>query len=145
MNFTLILLKPDTIIRGLIGEIISRFERIDGFLIKDIKTVLMTKDLIEKHYQEHILKPFYKKNFDFFYNKNVVAIIIEGNNVIDKCRKIIGNTNPAEALPGTIRGDYALELPYNLVHASDSEESAIREIGIFFPDFDLCINEYHGN
>lgn len=128
---TLIILKPGCIQRGIIGEIISRFER-KGLKLIGIKMMWVEKALAEKHYREHVGKEFYNALINYITSSPVILIIIEGENAINFVRKITGATNLNEAIPGTIRGDYALHTNLNLVHASDSIENANREINLFF-------------
>jgi len=128
------MLKPDAVQRGLIGEIISRFEK-KGLKIVAIKMLKVDKALAEEHYAEHREKPFFQSLVDYITSGPVVAMVVEGKNAIKIVRTLVGATNPAEALPGTIRGDYGLEVGRNVIHASDSPESAEREISLFFkPD-----------
>ena len=128
---TLILIKPDGVSRGLIGEIISRFEK-KGFKIKALKMIWMSREIAEKFYEMHKGKPFYDSLIEFITSKPVVAMVIEGDNAVSVARKMIGPTDGREAPPGTIRGDYALSKQANVVHASDSPENAYREISILF-------------
>jgi nucleoside-diphosphate kinase len=128
------MLKPDAVQRGLIGEIISRFEK-KGLKIVAMKMLKVDKALAEEHYAEHREKPFFQSLVDYITSGPVVAMVVEGKNAIKIVRTLVGATNPAEALPGTIRGDYGLEVGRNVIHASDSPESAEREISLFFkPD-----------
>lgn len=130
---TLVLLKPDATRRGLIGEIISRIERKANWTISAMELRTLDDATLEKHYGEHIGKPFYQPLVEFMASGPVVSLIVEGESVIDGVRALAGKTNPLEAGPGTIRGDYATITRENLIHASDSEESAEREIALFFP------------
>ena len=130
---TLVLLKPDATRRGLIGEIISRIERKAGWQITALELRTLDQDTLEQHYGEHKGKPFYEPLMEFMASGPVVALIVEGESVIEGVRALAGKTNPLEAGPGTIRGDYATITRENLIHASDSETSAEREIKIFFP------------
>jgi nucleoside-diphosphate kinase len=131
---TFVMLKPDAVQRGLIGEIISRFEK-KGLKIVAMKMLKVDKALAEEHYAEHREKPFFQSLVDYITSGPVVAMVVEGKNAIKIVRTLVGATNPAEALPGTIRGDYGLEVGRNVIHASDSPESAEREISLFFkPD-----------
>ena len=130
---TLVLLKPDATRRGLIGEIISRIERKANWTVAAMDLRTLDTATLEKHYGEHVGKPFYEPLLEFMSSGPVVALIVEGESVVDGVRALAGKTNPLEAGPGTIRGDFATITRENLIHASDSEESAEREIGIFFP------------
>ena len=130
---TLVLIKPDGVRRGLTGEVLARIER-KGLRIvaMDLRTV--GKDLAETHYAEHVGKPFYGSLVDFITSGPLVALVAEGPRAIEAFRALAGATDPVKAGPGTIRGDYALEVQNNIVHGSDSPDSAEREIKIFFPD-----------
>ena len=132
MKQTLVLCKPDAVERGLVGEIISRFEQ-KGMKISALRMLVIGPDLAEKHYAEHIGKPFYDDLVSFIGRSPAVAMVIEGPDDTWKIvRKMMGSTNAAEAEPGTIRGDFSAQFTENLVHGSDSAESAEREISIFF-------------
>ena len=132
MKQTLVLCKPDAVERGLVGEIISRFEQ-KGMKIIALRMLVIGPDLAEKHYAEHIGKPFYDDLVSFIGRSPAVAMVIEGPDDAWKIvRKMMGSTNAAEAEPGTIRGDFSALFTENLVHGSDSAESAEREISIFF-------------
>jgi nucleoside-diphosphate kinase len=133
MDRTLILVKPDAFARGLTGEIIARFER-KGLKVVALKHMQMDRDLAGKHYAEHEGKPFFGELVDFITSAPLVAIVLEGHEAVKAARQIIGATNPIEAAPGSIRGDYALEVGQNMVHGSDSNESAAREAALFFPE-----------
>ena len=130
---TLILAKPDAVERNLAGEILSRFER-RGLEVRAAKLVRVSRDLADRHYAEHREKPFFGELVDFITSGPTLALVLEGEGAIAASRMTIGATNPAQAAPGSIRGDFALAMPNNLVHGSDSPESAQREIGIWFPD-----------
>ena len=132
---TLVLIKPDGVRRGLMGKIITRFERVEMKIIA-MKMMRVDDDLAVRHYEEHEGEPFYPKLMSFITSGDIVAMVLEGKSAISVVRKEIGPTDPMEAPPGTIRGDFGLEMPENLVHASDGPESAGREIPIFFPDLD---------
>ena len=134
---TLVLLKPDATRRGLIGEIIGRIERKANWTIAAMELRPLDAAPREKHYGEHVGKPFYEPLMEFMASGPVVALIVEGESVIDGVRALAGKTNPLEAGPGTIRGDFATITRENLIHASDSEESSAREISIFFPGISL--------
>jgi len=133
MDRTLILVKPDAFARGLTGEILARFER-KGLRIVALKQMRVTDDLAKTHYAEHEGKPFFGELVEFITSAPLVALVLEGHEAVVAARQIIGATNPLEAAPGSIRGDFALEVGQNMVHGSDSNESAAREIGIFFPE-----------
>jgi nucleoside-diphosphate kinase len=133
MQRTLILVKPDAFARGLTGEIIARFER-KGLRIAAMRHMHMERDLAERHYAEHEGKPFYGELVDFITGGPLVALVLEGHEAVVAARQVIGATNPLEASPGSIRGDFALEVGQNMVHGSDSDESAQREVGLFFPE-----------
>src|SRR5919199_5044877 len=128
MDRTLILVKPDAFARGLTGEIIARFER-KGLRIVALKHMQMDKDLASQHYAEHEGKPFFGELVDFITSGPLVAMVLEGHEAVVAARQVIGATNPLEAAPGSIRGDLALDVQTNLVHGSDSAESAVREVG----------------
>jgi len=128
---TLILVKPDAFARGLTGEILARFER-KGLKIVALKLVNTPTDTAEEHYAEHRERPFFGELVEFITSGPLVALVLEGQDVVKAARQIIGATNPLEAATGSIRGDYAIEIGQNLVHGSDSDESAAREIGIWF-------------
>ena len=130
---TLILIKPDAVERGLSAEILGRIER-RGFVVRAGKLLRVSRDLGERHYAEHREKPFFGELVEFITSAATWALVVEGEGAIATLRKTIGATNPADAEPGSIRGDLATAMPDNLVHGSDSSESAKREIGIWFPD-----------
>jgi nucleoside-diphosphate kinase len=130
---TLILVKPDAFSRGLTGEVIASFER-KGLRIVELKLMTMERELAERHYAEHTGKPFFGELVEFITSGPLVAMVLEGHEAVTAARQVIGATNPLEAAPGSIRGDYALEVQTNLVHGSDSAESAEREVGLFFPE-----------
>jgi nucleoside-diphosphate kinase len=130
---TLILVKPDAFARGLTGEVIARFER-KGLRIVALKHMQVERSLAEQHYAEHREKPFFGELVDFITGGPLVAMVLEGHEAVKAARQVIGATNPLEAAPGSIRGDYALEVQTNLVHGSDGPESSAREVGLFFPD-----------
>lgn len=130
---TLVLIKPDGVERGLVGEIIGRLER-KGFRIVALKMLDMDAELAAKHYAEHVGKEFYNRLFSFITSGPIVAAVAEGPDVISAWRLMQGATDPAVALPGTIRGDLASANPRNLTHGSDSVESAEREIALYFPE-----------
>src|SRR4051812_6732425 len=132
MERTLILVKPDAFARGLTGEIIARFEN-KGLKIVALKHMQLDEDTAKQHYEEHEGKPFFGELVEFITSGPLVAMVLEGEDAIKAARQVIGATNPLEAAPGSIRGDFAIETGTNLVHGSDSDESATREIGLFFP------------
>jgi nucleoside-diphosphate kinase len=132
---TLILVKPDGVRRGLIGEVVSRFERL-GFRILELKMMVIDQSLASEHYAEHVGKPFYGDLVSYITSGPVVAVALEGESAVEIVRKVMGTTNAAAAAPGTLRGDFAVGITENLVHGSDSPESAARELGLFFPH--LC-------
>jgi nucleoside-diphosphate kinase len=128
---TLVLIKPDAMERGLAGEILARFER-RGLTVLEAKLVTVDRSLAEKHYAEHAEKPFYGELVEFITSGPTLALVLEGEGAIAVVRTTMGATDPADAGPGTVRGDLALSMPDNLVHGSDSPESAEREIGLWF-------------
>ena len=133
---TLVLAKPDAIGRGLAGEIVSRLER-RGLTLRAAKLVLVDQGLAERHYAEHVEKPFFGELIEFITSGPTLALVLEGEGAIATVRQTMGATDPAQALPGTIRGDLSLAMPDNLVHGSDSPESAVREIALWFADDEL--------
>lgn len=146
MERTFIMLKPGTVQRELVGEIISRFEK-KGIKIVALKLMRMTRALASKHYAEHKGKDFYNDLIDTITAGPIVAMVLEGQNIINIVRKMAGATKPEEALSGTIRGDYVLDVGKNVIHTSDSKESAIREILLFFNeneilDYNLATEEW---
>jgi nucleoside-diphosphate kinase len=133
---TLVLVKPDAMARGLAGEIVGRLER-RGLVLRAVKLVRVEQALGEEHYAEHREKPFFGELVEFIISAPTLALVIEGENAISVVRTTMGATNPKDSAPGTIRGDLALAMPDNLVHGSDSAESAAREIGLWFSDGEL--------
>jgi nucleoside-diphosphate kinase len=133
MARTLILVKPDAFERKLTGEIIRRFEA-KGLTIVAAKHMTTARDLAEQHYAEHSERPFFGELVDFITGGPLVALVLEGHEAVKAARQLIGATNPVEAAPGSIRADFGLEVQTNLVHGSDSPESAAREIGLWFPE-----------
>jgi len=131
MERTLILIKPDAFARGLTGEIIARFER-KGLALVALKHLTAPRETAEKHYEEHKDRPFFGELVAFITGGPLVALILEGEQAIAAARQLIGATNPLDATPGTIRGDFAVAIQTNMVHGSDSPESAARETGIWF-------------
>ena len=130
---TLVVLKPDAVQRGISGEILARFER-RGLKLRAARFVRASREVGETHYAEHKEKPFFGELVEFITSGPTWALVVEGEGAIATMRKTIGATNPADADPGSLRGSFALAMPNNLVHGSDSPESAAREIGIWFPD-----------
>jgi len=130
---TLILVKPDAFARNLTGEILARFER-KGLRIVALRWMTLSRELAERHYAEHAERPFFGELVDFITSGPLVASVLEGVDAVTAARQLIGATNPLEAAPGTIRGDFAIEMGTNMVHGSDSPESAAREAALFFPD-----------
>jgi len=128
---TLILIKPDAFERGLTGEILARFER-KGLRIAEMRLLHAHEEIAHQNDDEHTEKPFFGELVSFITGGPLVAAVLEGHDAVDAARQLIGATNPIEAAPGSIRGDYGLEVTFNLVHGSDSDESAEREIGIWF-------------
>jgi nucleoside-diphosphate kinase len=129
----LILVKPDAFERGLTGDVLARFER-KGLRIVALRQLTIDEEFAAQHYEEHTEKPFFGELVEFITGGPLVAAVLEGHDAITAARQIIGATDPLEAAPGSIRGDYALEVTFNLVHGSDSDESAEREIQLWFPE-----------
>lgn len=136
MERTFLMVKPDGVVRGLIGEVISRIER-KGLKIVALKMIWVSKELAEEHYKEHKGKNFYDGLIRYITSSPSVAMVIEGKDAISVVRAMIGKTNPKEAALGTIRGDLAMEIGRNVVHAADSEESAKREISLYFNEDEI--------
>jgi nucleoside-diphosphate kinase len=134
---TFIMVKPDGVQRNLIGEIVTRFEK-KGFKLLGAKLMSVSKDLAEQHYGEHKERPFFGELVGFITSSPVFAMVWEGDNVISTARNMMGKTNPADAAPGTIRGDYGISVGMNIIHGSDSPESAQREIGLWFSEADVA-------
>lgn len=130
---TLVLVKPDAVRRGLIGEIVGRLER-KGLTIVGLELRTLDRDTASQHYAEHDGKPFFGELVDFITGGPLVAIVAEGHRAVEAVRALMGVTDPVASAPGSIRGDFALEIGKNLVHGSDSLESAAREVKLFFPD-----------
>ena len=130
---TLILVKPDAFERGLTGEVIARFER-KGLKLVALKQMTADEKIANEHYAEHAEKPFFGELVEFITGGPLVAMVLEGPNAVKAARQLIGATDPVEADAGSIRGEYGTEVTFNLVHGSDSDESAEREIAIWFPD-----------
>jgi nucleoside-diphosphate kinase len=133
MDRTLILVKPDAFARSLSGEIIARFER-KGLRLVALRHMTMTRELAAQHYAEHAARPFFGELVDFITSGPLLAMVLEGKDAVKAARQAIGATNPLEAAPGSIRGDFAIETGQNMVHGSDSPESAAREAALFFPE-----------
>jgi nucleoside-diphosphate kinase len=133
---TLVLIKPDAVQRGLAGEILGRFER-RGLAMRVARLLTVDRELAERHYAEHREKPFFGELVEFITSAPTLALVLESEGAIATVRTTMGATNPADATPGSIRGDLALSMPDNLVHGSDSPESAGREIALWFPDAGL--------
>ena len=133
MDRTLILVKPDAFERGLTGELIARFER-KGLRIVALKLMQVDRELAERHYSEHSKRPFFGELIEFITSAPLVAMVLEGESAVEAARQLIGATNPLEAVPGSIRGDFAIEVTFNLVHGSDSPNTAAREIKLWFPE-----------
>ncbi|CCQ98479.1 nucleoside diphosphate kinase [[Clostridium] ultunense Esp] len=140
MERTFVMIKPDGVQRGLIGEILSRFER-KGFKLVAAKFFQVPASLAERHYGEHKEKPFFPELVRFITSSPVFAFVLEGKDVVRVVREMMGKTNPADALPGTIRGDYGLSIGMNIIHGSDSPESAAREISLWFKEEELTSYE----
>ena len=133
MERTLILLKPDAVQRGLVGQVLSRFEQ-KGLKLAAMKLMQITPELAARHYEQHKERKFYPGLVKFMTSSPVVALALEGIDAIKICRTLMGATFGADAAPGTIRGDFGVSRSYNLVHGSDSPEAAARELGLFFPE-----------
>jgi nucleoside-diphosphate kinase len=133
LDRTLILVKPDAFERALTGEVIARFER-KGLRIVALKLMQVDRELAERHYGEHRTKPFFPELIEFITRGPLVAMVLEGEDAVAAARQVIGATNPVEAAPGSIRGDFAIEVTFNLVHGSDSPATSEREIALFFPE-----------
>ncbi len=129
---TLILVKPDAFARGLTGEILARFER-KGLKLVALELRQLDEATAKQHYAEHAERPFFGELVEFITSGPLVALVLEGQDAVKAARQVIGSTNPLEAAPGSIRGDYAIEVGQNMVHGSDSPESAAREAALFFP------------
>ncbi len=132
-----VMLKPDAVLRRLMGKVLTRFEE-RGLKIVAAKMMEIPQELAKEHYEEHKEKPFFNDLISYITSEPVLAMVIEGEECIDLIRKMVGATNPKEADLGTVRGDYALDMGRNIIHASDSSESAKREIALFFNDSEIC-------
>lgn len=133
---TFVIIKPDAFRRGLTGEIVRRFEN-KGLKIKAIKAINVDRSTAQEHYKEHKEKPFFDELVEFLISGPVVVMVLEGERAVEVTRRMIGATNPADSPPGTIRGDYAIEISKNVVHGADSLESARREIALYFDESEL--------
>lgn len=131
VEHTFIMVKPDGVARGLVGEIVSRFEQ-KGLQLENVRKLVIDEELARRHYDEHVEKPFFSDLLEFITSGPVVAMQWAGESAITVCRDLMGATDPKKAAPGTIRGDFGLAVTQNLVHGSDGPESAVRELGIFF-------------
>lgn len=140
MERTFVMVKPDGVQRGLVGEIVSRFEK-KGLKLVGGKVMNVSVEVAEKHYAEHKEKPFFGELVSFITSSPVFAFVLEGDNAIVIARAMMGKTNPVDALPGTIRGDYAISMGMNIIHGSDSLESANREIALWFRNDELVTYE----
>ncbi|MBE9506297.1 MAG: nucleoside-diphosphate kinase [Chloroflexi bacterium] len=145
---TLVLVKPDAMQRGLVGEVISRIER-KGLRIVAMRLLQVDADLAGRHYEAHTDKPFFGSLLEFITASPIIAMVVEGRHAVEVVRQTMGQTDPAKAAPGTIRGDLAMDIQNNLVHGSDSAESARREISLFFAESDIldyrrCIDGWLG-
>jgi len=136
MERTYLMVKPDGVQRGLAGEIIARIEK-RGFKIAALKMLRISRELAEKHYGEHVGKPFFESLVGFITSGPVVAMVVEGKDAVSAVREMMGATDPLKALPGTIRGTYGIDIGRNIIHGSDSKESAAREIALFFKEEEL--------
>lgn len=146
MDKTFLMVKPDGVQRNLIGEVLSRFEK-KGFKLIAAKMMVIPKELAQEHYAEHKERPFYGELVDFITSGPVFAMIWEGDEVISVARNMMGATNPKDAAPGTIRGDFGIQVSQNIIHGSDSPESAEREMGLFFNqedrmDYEKAVNKW---
>jgi len=136
LDRTFVMVKPDGVQRGLVGEVIARFER-RGFKLVALKLFRIDRGLAQRHYEEHQGKPFFEELVRYITSGPVAALVLEGKEVVPAVREMMGATQPAKALPGTIRGTYGIDVGRNIVHGSDSAASAAREIGLFFADAEL--------
>ena len=133
MERSLILIKPDAFARNLTGEIISRFER-KGLRLEALKLMTMDRDLAERHYEEHTGKPFFDELVEFITSGPLVAMVLAGERAVEAARQVIGATDPLKADAGSVRGEFAISVGQNMVHGSDSDTSAAREVALFFPE-----------
>lgn len=144
MEKTFLMVKPDGVQRNLVGEIVNRFER-KGFKLAGAKLMNISNELAEQHYGEHKERPFFGELVDFITSGPVFAMVWEGEGVILTAREMMGKTNPADAALGTVRGDFAVTVGKNIIHGSDSAESAEREIGLFFDQSEIVSYEKQGS
>ncbi len=140
MEKTFVMVKPDGVQRNLTGEVITRFEH-KGFVLVAAKLMMVSRELAEEHYAEHKERPFFGELVDFITSGPVFAMVWQGSNVISSIRNLMGTTNPVNAAPGTIRGDFGVSMGMNIIHGSDSPESAAREIGLWFSDAEVLTVE----
>lgn len=140
MERTFVMVKPDGVQRNLVGTIISRFEN-KGFKLAGLKLMQLDEATARKHYAEHVDKPFFPGLLEYITSGPVAAMVLEGKGVVEEVRKMMGKTNPKDAAPGTIRGDFGIEIGRNVIHGADSAESAVREIGIYFKEEELLSYE----
>jgi len=136
MERTFVMIKPDGVQRSLIGKVIARFEE-KGLKVIGLKMIHVSKDLAARHYAEHVGKKFYEELVRYITSGPVVTMVLTGRNAVGVVRTIVGSTNPTEAAPGTLRGDFGMEIGRNIIHASDSNESAVREISLFFTESEI--------
>ncbi|MBM3707092.1 MAG: nucleoside-diphosphate kinase [Actinobacteria bacterium] len=134
MEKSLVIIKPDGVGKKIIGEIISRFED-DGLYISKIKMIKIDREQATKHYQAHIGKPYFERLMNYITADRSIVMVVEGEDAVNKVRSIMGNTDPEKAKPGTIRGDFGTDITVNVVHGSDSDENAVREIKLFFNNY----------
>lgn len=144
MEKTFLMVKPDGVQRNLVGEVVKRFES-KGFALVGAKLMEISKELAETHYGEHKERPFFGELVDFITSGPVFAMVWEGEDVIKVARKMVGETNPSDAAPGTIRGDYAVTVGKNIIHGSDSPESSTREINLFFNESEILTYSQQAN
>lgn len=144
MEQTLIIVKPEGVQRGLIGQVIARFEQ-KGLKVVGLKLMQIPREMAERHYAEHAGKPFYEGLVNHITSSPVVVGVLEGPEAISVARTMMGVTNPKAAAPGTIRGDYGLDIGHNIIHGSDGPESAVREVSIFFTPAELVSYERAGD
>ena len=140
VEHTFVMVKPDGVARGLVGEVISRCER-KGLVLEGLRLLTVDGELASRHYAEHVGKPFYEGLIAYITSCPIIAAVLEGTDAVEAVRSTLGKTNPREAAPGTIRGDFGLEIGRNLVHGSDSLESAAREVALFFQPGELLAYE----
>lgn len=141
MEKTFLMIKPDGVQRGLVGEIVKRFEA-KGFKMLGMKLIQVSEELAGKHYAEHVGKPFYPGLIEYITSAPVFAMCFAGKNVVAEARKMMGSTNPADAAPGTIRGDFGQDIGRNIIHGSDSVESAEKELAVYFDPSEILDYDY---